>query len=208
MKYYAVIDTNVLVSALITKKEGVATKKIWDYVLDGTIVPLFNSDILAEYSSVLHREHFKISADSIDALLKTLSVRGIACDATTVPFDLIDPDDTVFYAISVSRDDAYLITGNLRHFPKSSRIVSPAEMLQIINLSDNKPGMLNDPQGLEYMSEQARVLIQRCQDLVEKARQQAIANGTANMTMEEIDEEIRKARAERRLRKEMEKDSL
>ena len=208
MKYYAVIDTNVLVSALITKKEGVATKRIWDYILDGTIVPLFNSDILAEYSAVLHREHFNISPDSIDTVLETFKVRGISCDATNVPFDLIDPDDTVFYAISVSRDDAYLITGNLRHFPKSSRIVSPAEMLQIIDLSDNKPGMLNDPQGLEYMSEQARVLIQRCQDLVEKARQQAIANGTANMTMEEIDEEIRKARAERRLRKEMEKDSL
>ena len=208
MKYYAVIDTNVLVSALITKKEGVATKRIWDYILDGTIVPLFNSDILAEYSAVLHREHFNINPDSIDTVLETFKVRGISCDATTVPFDLIDPDDTVFYAISVSRDDAYLITGNLRHFPKSSRIVSPAEMLQIIDLSDNKPGMLNDPQGLEYMSEQARVLIQRCQDLVEKARQQAIANGTANMTMEEIDEEIRKARAERRLRKEMEKDSL
>ena len=161
MKYYAVIDTNVLVSALITKKEGVATKRIWDYILDGTIVPLFNSDILAEYSAVLHREHFNISPDSIDTVLETFKVRGISCDATTVPFDLIDPDDTVFYAISVSRDDAYLITGNLRHFPKSSKIVSPAEMLQIINLSNNKPEMLNDPQGLEYMSEQARALIQR-----------------------------------------------
>lgn len=208
MKYYAVIDTNVLVSALITKKEGVATKRIWDYVLDGTIVPLFNSDILAEYSTVLHREHFNISPDSIDTVLKTLKVRGITCDAPTVRFDLIDPDDTVFYAISTSRDDAYLITGNLRHFPKNSRIVSPAEMLQIINLSNNKPGMLNDPQGLEYMSEQARALIQRCQELVEKTRQQAIANGTANMTMEEIDEEIRKARAERRAKEEKEKESL
>ena len=81
-------------------------------------------------------------------------------------------------------------------------------MLQIINLSNNKPGMLNDPQGLEYMSEQARALIQRCQELVEKARQQAIANGTANMTMEEIDEEIRTARAERRAKEEKEKESL
>ena len=46
-----------------------------------------------------------------------------------------------------------------------------------------------------------RAFIERMTRLTEKARQQAIANGTANMTMEEIDEEIRKAREERRARK-------
>ena len=208
MKYYAVIDTDVIVSALITKKDGVATKRIWDFVVDGTIVPLFNSDILAEYSTVLHRAHFNISSESVDSVLEILRGRGISCDATAVPFELIDPDDTVFYAISLSREDAYLITGNLRHFPNSSRIVSPAEMLHIINQSNNRHDMLNEPQGAEYLSDYSRERIRKCQELIEKARQQAITNGTANMTMEEIDEEIRKARAERRARKEKEQESL
>ena len=58
------------------------------------------------------------------------------------------------------------------------------------------------------MSDYSRERIRKCQELIEKARQQAITNGTANMTMEEIDEEIRKARAERRALKEKVQESL
>ena len=45
-----------------------------------------------------------------------------------------------------------------------------------------------------------RAFIEKMRRLTEKARMNAIANGTADMTMEEIDEEIRKVREERRAR--------
>jgi len=32
----------------------------------------------------------------------------------------------------MSRENAYLVTGNLKHFPKNGRVVSPADMVQII----------------------------------------------------------------------------
>ena len=43
-------------------------------------------------------------------------------------------DDLVFYEVVMEKreDDAYLITGNLRHFPVRDYIVTPAEMMGII----------------------------------------------------------------------------
>ncbi len=47
---------------------------------------------------------------------------------------LPDEDDLVFYEVVMEKrdDDAYLITGNIKHFPKRSYIVTPAEMMDII----------------------------------------------------------------------------
>lgn len=60
MKYYAVIDTNVLVSAVL--KEGSAPWQVVKEALDGCITPLLNGDILSEYSEVLLRKKICILA--------------------------------------------------------------------------------------------------------------------------------------------------
>ena len=61
MVYYAVIDTNVFISALLSKQADAATVRVLDAMFDGKIVPLYHGDILAEYDEVLHRSkfHFK-----------------------------------------------------------------------------------------------------------------------------------------------------
>ena len=46
--------------------------------------------------------------------------------------DFPDLDDIVFYEVAMSKEDAYLVTGNTKHFPKSPIVVTPAEMVQII----------------------------------------------------------------------------
>ena len=43
MKYYAVIDTNVIVAALLTKNKDSATLQVINAVLDGTIIPLYHA---------------------------------------------------------------------------------------------------------------------------------------------------------------------
>ena len=45
--------------------------------------------------------------------------------------EILDMDDLVFYEVVIEKreDDAYLITGNIRHFPKRDFIVTPAEMM-------------------------------------------------------------------------------
>lgn len=45
MIYYAVIDTNVFISALLSKKVDAATVQVLDAVLDGKIIPLYHEDI-------------------------------------------------------------------------------------------------------------------------------------------------------------------
>ena len=49
----AVIDTNVIVSAYITKNLEAATSKVWEAVLQCKLTPIYNDEILSEYSEVL-----------------------------------------------------------------------------------------------------------------------------------------------------------
>ncbi|EOS25591.1 hypothetical protein C806_01718 [Lachnospiraceae bacterium 3-1] len=60
MEYYALIDTNVLLSALPSKNKDSATVKVLDAVFEGKIIPLYHQDILAEYDEVFHREKFHL----------------------------------------------------------------------------------------------------------------------------------------------------
>ncbi|MDD6752845.1 MAG: putative toxin-antitoxin system toxin component, PIN family [Prevotella sp.] len=55
---FAVIDTNVLVSARITKNSSSATVKVLDNMFNGIVIPIFNDEIIAEYTDVLHRPKF------------------------------------------------------------------------------------------------------------------------------------------------------
>ena len=57
-----------------------------------------------------------------------------------------DPKDLVFYEVALSKEDSFLVTGNLKHFPKKPFVVSPAEMIQIIHeMQQPKSGLLSEP---------------------------------------------------------------
>ena len=129
---YAVIDTNVFVSALFTRHPNSATTKVVEYVAQGIITPLFNEEILAEYEDVLSREKFHLCREEREALLTYIRRNGKSSER--VPFDnlLIDETDRVFYEVSLSEEDSFLVTGNLKHFPSTPRVVTPAQMVQIV----------------------------------------------------------------------------
>ncbi|MGN8819212.1 hypothetical protein ACTNEN_12975 [Oribacterium sp. HCP28S3_H8] len=97
MKYYAVIDANVLVSAALK----------WQSV-PGSINELFSHAI-------------SISEEHLDV-------------------DLPDPKDRVFYEVTMQArkdEDAYLVTGNMKHFPTKPYVVTPKQMLDIILNASN-----------------------------------------------------------------------
>lgn len=52
---YAVVDTNVLVSALLSSKEDTATVQVIGKVLTGEIIPVRSSVIIKEYREVLEK---------------------------------------------------------------------------------------------------------------------------------------------------------
>ena len=130
-QYYAVFDTNVLVSALLSRNAVSPTVALLDHILDRTIIPVYNEEILNEYNEVLHRSKFSFATEQINAVLAAIR-RGIAADRTPAKWNFPDEEDVVFYEVALSVDKAYLITGNTRHFPPVSKVVTPAEMLRIV----------------------------------------------------------------------------
>ena len=131
MKYYAVLDTNVLVSALMKRASVPAA-----VLKHASIVPLYNEGIFAEYEEVLRRDKFHFAEQDIQELFDSIRERGIMVDAESISdADFTDTEDVVFYEVVMEKrktDEAWLVTGNIKHFPKETFIVTPREMLDII----------------------------------------------------------------------------
>lgn len=129
---HAVIDTNVLVSALLTSKSDAATVQILEAIMNGQIIPLYNEDIISEYEIVLNRPTFRFSEELVYYYINAIKEKGVL--ALRIESDEIfpDSDDAVFYEVALSVEDAYVITGNLKHFPKTPIVVTPAQMLEIM----------------------------------------------------------------------------
>jgi len=129
---YAVIDTNVLVSALFAKQADSATVVVMDKVLSRQIVPLYNDDIINEYQDVLNRDKFRFDPAQVCNLIDQIKILGEDTARTTFNAKMIDEKDRVFYEISLTKEDSYLVTGNKKHFPATPKVVTPAEMLAIL----------------------------------------------------------------------------
>lgn len=129
---YAVIDTNVLVSALITHNPLSSTAKVVRLLLDCSFTPLYDSDVIEEYQEVLNRAKFKLVPGVADALISHIIEHGI--EASRMPFHepMPDEDDRVFYEIALSTDGSFLVTGNQKHYPKTPIVISPADFIDIV----------------------------------------------------------------------------
>ena len=133
MKYFVVIDTNVLVSALLSSKKDSATVQVMEKVLKKEIIPLYSKEILAEYRNVLHRKKFNFSENVVDYMISAIENFGILKNPREVEITLTDMKDLPFYRIILDNEESYLITGNLKHFPKNNRIISAREFLNLID---------------------------------------------------------------------------
>ena len=134
MVYYAVIDTNVFISALLSKRADSATVRVLEAMFDGKIVPLYHEDILEEYNEVLHRSKFHFKEETIQLVISAVKQYGVEVFPQPTGEILVDMDDLVFYEVAMEKkdDDAYLVTGNQKHYPVRDFIVTPAEMMEII----------------------------------------------------------------------------
>lgn len=115
----AVIDTNVLVSALITRHRDAATVKVIQHVFNGDITPLYHEDILREYKEVLSRKKFGLDYEVIQIIIDYFLKYGLSSERVQADVELPDEDDRIFYEVSLSRAGTFLITGNLSTIPTS-----------------------------------------------------------------------------------------
>jgi len=121
-----VLDTNVLVSAF-WKRPGNAGKII-DMVITRQLIPCYNAKVLLEYLDVLNRPKFKFSSSDVNNLLELIKIEGISVIAQRSSIPFVDESDRIFYDIATACR-AYLITGNLKHYPNEPFIITPGKFL-------------------------------------------------------------------------------
>jgi putative PIN family toxin of toxin-antitoxin system len=126
MMFGAVIDTNVLVSGLLTSKGNCAA--IIEDIQVGNIIVYFNDAIIDEYRAVLMRPEFGFSNTQVDDLIAVIMSTGVEVVAPLTSKVLPDEADRKFYDVALFSEQP-LISGNARHFPGMKDLLSPAQYI-------------------------------------------------------------------------------
>jgi len=124
-----VIDTNVVVSALLTKNGNAA--QIVDMIFTEHFMPVYNGKILSEYSEVIARARFGFCIEDQKRVIAGIREYGISIDPTQSSDVFTDESDRIFYETAKAAN-ALLVTGNVRHFPDETCIISLAECVRLL----------------------------------------------------------------------------
>ncbi len=117
-----VLDTNVLVSALWSPDNKPAA--IVTAAIAGQFTLCYDYRILEEYTAVLSRPKFGFTEFEINSLLDPLIKSGLSVvPAPLSDISFVDNSDKKFYEVA-KFCNAYLVTGNLKHFPTEDFILS------------------------------------------------------------------------------------
>lgn len=130
---FAVIDTNVLVSAMFNFDS--VPGKVISYLFSDKIKPLLNAEIISEYRDVLSRKKFKFDQNLVNQVIFQIEAKALFIDAEHFEEDYPDPKDIVFYEVTMTArkdKESYLVTGNSKHFPSKSFVITPREMIDLI----------------------------------------------------------------------------
>lgn len=128
-----VVDTNIVVSAAL-KPVGLQRTVL----LLATIKParLYVSDpILTEYRDVLSRPEFQIRKGLRQQLLDLIRKRARLVSPVRAIQVAGDPEDDKFIECADAARADYLVTGNVRHFPKfwkNTKVVTSREFLSLV----------------------------------------------------------------------------
>lgn len=131
VKAQAVLDTNVLVSGLLSPygPPGVLV----DALLGRQLKIALDDRLLLEYRAVLSRAKFGFNPAHLETFFMALSFQERVTARPWKHAPSPDPEDTMFLEVAAAAG-VPLVSGNLKHFPKSCRggvkVFSPAEFLQ------------------------------------------------------------------------------
>lgn len=116
MARLAVVDTNILVSALL--KRGTPPAAVVGGIRSGALQPVVCREIIEEYTAVLARPRLRLPGRDVAELLTLIAglSRWVYLPAPPAGIDLPDPDDWPFVAAALAAK-CPVITGNVRHFP-------------------------------------------------------------------------------------------
>ncbi len=129
-----VIDTNVIVSAGI-KPQGLPARIIQNVIQEANIQIVVSPSIVAEYRRVSRYSKFAQYGFPPEWLEFLVEGALRFPDGARWPHQLPDPDDACFLSLA-KVTGAWLITGNLKHYPDASRggviVRTPAEYVAML----------------------------------------------------------------------------
>ena len=133
-KFLVVFDTNVIVSALLSDDVDSNEVKLMEYINSNIITPIFSDDIMKEYKEVLSRKEFGFNKKSVGDMITRFKKKGMLIKPHKLDMDFKDISDLKFYEVVMEKKDknAKLVTGNIKDFPVDKRIVTPRELLKLI----------------------------------------------------------------------------
>ena len=129
-----VLDTNVLVSGLLSPQGAPAT--VLRSIMAGSVSICFDERILSEYRRVLARSKFDFDPARVAVLLEFLEATGEPVLARPLDLSLPDPSDEAFVEVAVACSADFLVTGNLKHFPAESlrgaKAIAPRALCDVL----------------------------------------------------------------------------
>ena len=128
---YVVIDTNVIVSAMLAKDISRSVPfSVLSAVFMGKITPVVTVAILNEYKDVLNREKFGFDKNKVDILLSEFEQQSVKISPVESGIMLPDPKDVCFYdaAFAFKECNVILVTGNIKHLPNCPFAMTPAQL--------------------------------------------------------------------------------
>ena len=132
---YAVIDTNVLVSALLSSHEDAATVQVLKTIFKNEAIPVYSDEIIAKYNEVLRRRKFHFSEELVYSLVEIIKKFGVSVTPANTGEIIPDMKDLPFYEVVMEirdEEEAYLVTGNMKHFPERPYIVTARQFLDVL----------------------------------------------------------------------------
>jgi putative PIN family toxin of toxin-antitoxin system len=128
-----VLDTNVLVSGLMTRTGTCAI--VLNLLTDNRIRAVLDGRIADDYRRVCTDPRLGLDAEAVRDFLRFLGDCAENVTAVPVGADLPDRDDLPFLEVAAEAN-AVLVTGNKRHFPERAvgavHVVNPAEFLDLL----------------------------------------------------------------------------
>ena len=130
----AVFDTNVVVSGFLSPPGPPG--RIVEWLRNGEAQAVLDDRIMAEYDEVLKRHQFGLPVSEVNLVLAAIRARSfwVEAGAARIVRGLPDPDDAPFLEC-VLASGVPLVTGNLRHFPKSAAknatVITPAQFVAL-----------------------------------------------------------------------------
>ncbi len=128
-----VLDTNVLVSALLFKGKLSGFVALWQ---EGRLAPLLSKETFGELRKVLTYPKFALDQEEIGAILEDAILPFFEIVDPVEPIEGVstDPDDDPFIECAVSGRAEFVVTGDaqlvgLKRY-KTVRFVTPSEFLE------------------------------------------------------------------------------